>query len=124
MIAMDKSESSTKPRQLALLAQTPKTTHHTRGNAGWSDAGAQRGAELPSSKTPSVPETGPAASHPPYLDQKALALRWGIHARTLQRWRQMGTGPRYLQIGRRVRYRLDDILAYEEQMRRGRDAGE
>lgn len=65
-----------------------------------------------------------AGSQPLYIDQATLALRWGFDVRTLQRWRQTGTGPRYLQFGRLVRYRLDDILAFENRMCRGGEAGE
>jgi hypothetical protein len=47
-----------------------------------------------------------------------LADRWNISARTLERWRWLGVGPRYLKIGGRVVYRLEDIEAYEaERMR-------
>jgi hypothetical protein len=42
-----------------------------------------------------------------------LARRWNISPRTLERWRWLGTGPRYLKIGGRVVYRLDDIEAFE-----------
>jgi len=38
--------------------------------------------------------------------------------RTLERWRWLGRGPKYLKIGGRVVYRLEDIESYEaEQMR-------
>jgi hypothetical protein len=53
------------------------------------------------------------------FDQKALAQRWSISARTLERWRWCGTGPRYLKIGGRVLYRLEDIEAYEARQLRG-----
>ena len=54
-----------------------------------------------------------------HLDQKALAQRWSISPRTLERWRWCGTGPRYLKIGGRVLYRLQDIDAYEARQLRG-----
>ena len=38
--------------------------------------------------------------------------------RTLERWRWLGQGPRFLKIGGRVLYRLEDIEAFEaEQVR-------
>lgn len=54
-----------------------------------------------------------------YLDQGALAQRWNLSARTLEKWRTRGTGPAYIKIGGRIRYLLDDILAYEDERRRG-----
>ncbi len=48
-----------------------------------------------------------------HLDQKHLAERWQISARTLEHWRWKGQGPRYLKIGGRVVYRLADVEAFE-----------
>ena len=48
-----------------------------------------------------------------HLKQADLAARWNISPRTLERWRWQGEGPRYLKIGGRVCYRLEDIDAYE-----------
>ena len=48
-----------------------------------------------------------------HLNQLDLARRWAMSPRTLERWRWMGTGPRYLKIGKRVVYRLDDVEAFE-----------
>ena len=48
-----------------------------------------------------------------HLNQVDLARRWSISPRTLERWRWLGQGPRYLKIGGRVVYRLDDVEAYE-----------
>ena len=39
-------------------------------------------------------------------------------ARTLERWRSTGTGPRYIKVGRRVAYRLADLEAWIEQQAR------
>ena len=47
------------------------------------------------------------------LNQKELAERWTISARTLERWRWKGDGPAFLKIGGRVVYRIEDVLAYE-----------
>src|SRR5215471_15399640 len=47
------------------------------------------------------------------LHQTDLSRRWNVSPRTLERWRWQGKGPRYLKIGGRVRYRLEDIEAYE-----------
>lgn len=48
-----------------------------------------------------------------HLHQIDLARRWKISHRTLERWRWLGTGPRYLKIGGRVVYRLEDVEAFE-----------
>jgi predicted site-specific integrase-resolvase len=48
-----------------------------------------------------------------HLDENALADRWSISSRTLQRWRQTGQGPAFLKLGGRVVYRVVDVEAYE-----------
>lgn len=48
-----------------------------------------------------------------HLTQGELAQRWRISPRTLERWRWLHQGPRYLKIGGRVVYLLGDIEAYE-----------
>ena len=48
-------------------------------------------------------------------NQITLARRWGISPRTLEQWRWRGEGPQFLKIGSAVRYRLEDIEAYEQQ---------
>ena len=42
-----------------------------------------------------------------------LASRWRLSVRTLQRWRQNGSGPPWLKIGGRIVYSLRDIRALE-----------
>jgi hypothetical protein len=39
--------------------------------------------------------------------------------RTLEKWRHAGTGPPFLRLGRRVRYRATDVAAWLEQQVRG-----
>jgi hypothetical protein len=48
-----------------------------------------------------------------HFNQFELAKRWRISPRTLERWRWLAEGPRYLKIGGRVVYRIEDIEAYE-----------
>ena len=48
-----------------------------------------------------------------HLDQTALARRWRISPRSLERWRWLKQGPQYLKIGGRVLYRVEDIEAFE-----------
>jgi hypothetical protein len=58
----------------------------------------------------------PAAPHlVRHLNQVDLSRRWKLSPRTLERWRWLGQGPRYLKVGGRVVYRIEDIEAYEEQ---------
>jgi len=53
-----------------------------------------------------------------HLNQIELAARWNISPRTLERWRWTGEGPRFVKLGGRVVYRLEDVEAYErEQIR-------
>ena len=48
------------------------------------------------------------------LNEKELAARWGMTARTLQGWRAAGKGPSFIRIGERsIFYREEDVLAYE-----------
>jgi hypothetical protein len=48
-----------------------------------------------------------------HLNQTDLARRWRMSERTLERWRWLGQPPRFLKIGGRVVYRLEDIEAFE-----------
>jgi hypothetical protein len=57
-----------------------------------------------------------------HMNQIELAMRWNISHRTLERWRWTGEGPRYLKIGGRVVYRLEDIERYEAEQLRLADA--
>jgi hypothetical protein len=55
-----------------------------------------------------------------HLRQKDLAARWHVSPRTLERWRWIGTGPKFLKVEGRVIYRLEDVEAYERsQVRSG-----
>jgi hypothetical protein len=48
------------------------------------------------------------------LNQIDLARRWRISPRTLERWRWLREGPRYLKLGGRVLYRVADIEEFEQ----------
>jgi hypothetical protein len=53
-----------------------------------------------------------------HLYQNALAARWNISPRTLERWRWAGEGPLFIKLGGRVVYCLKDVEAFEaEQIR-------
>jgi len=47
------------------------------------------------------------------MTQEQLAEHWQISPRTLEQWRWLGKGPKFLKIGARVLYREEDIDAYE-----------
>jgi predicted DNA-binding transcriptional regulator AlpA len=48
------------------------------------------------------------------FDQKRAAHFLGLSVRTLERHRLAGTGPRYVRLGRLVRYRPQDIADFVE----------
>jgi excisionase family DNA binding protein len=55
------------------------------------------------------------------LTQQQLAHELQVSLRTLERWRQEGTGPAFIRIGRFPRYRRADIDAWLERQRRTGD---
>jgi hypothetical protein len=55
-----------------------------------------------------------------HLNQIELSRRWSISPRTLERWRWLGQPPRFLKIGGRVVYRIEDIEAFEAKQLRQR----
>jgi predicted DNA-binding transcriptional regulator AlpA len=58
-----------------------------------------------------------------HFGQEQLAQRWGISTSTLERWRWSGEGPRFLKLGGRVVYRLEDIEAFEAEKLRNSTSG-
>lgn len=56
-----------------------------------------------------------AGPRPPLTDVE-VAARLGVSRFTVRSWRLKGTGPRFLKMGRAVRYRADDVAAYERQV--------
>jgi hypothetical protein len=56
----------------------------------------------------------PTAADEILLTEKLLSKRWGLASeKKLQADRLKGAGCRFVRIGRAVRYRLSDVLAYE-----------
>jgi hypothetical protein len=49
-----------------------------------------------------------------HLNQNLVGQRLGVSVRTLERWRWLGMGPRFMKVGGRVRYRIADIEAFEQ----------
>ena len=54
-----------------------------------------------------------------WLTRGEVADRWKMPTATLAQWASQGRGPRYAKFGRHVRYALDDILNYEQQVMSG-----
>ena len=50
----------------------------------------------------------------PLISQSQLAHRWRLSLSTIERWRAEGIGPVFLKLRGQVRYRLEDIRAFEE----------
>lgn len=53
------------------------------------------------------------------MTQTELAERRRISEATLERWRTESGGPLFLKLGNQVRYRLQDVEAFEEAALRG-----
>lgn len=53
------------------------------------------------------------------MTQTELAERWRISEATLERWRTESNGPVFLKLGNQVRYRVQDVEAFEEVALRG-----
>lgn len=56
--------------------------------------------------------SGPAGAPKKYLRTKEAAPVVGLCARTLEKHRTYGTGPKYIKIGGRVLYDIDDLHAW------------
>ncbi|WP_395105270.1 helix-turn-helix transcriptional regulator [Actinomadura sp. SCN-SB] len=50
-----------------------------------------------------------------HLTIEDLAERFGVPVRTVYSWNSEGTGPRYMKIGRHARYKLADVIAWENE---------
>ena len=48
-----------------------------------------------------------------HLNQRQLAERWDVSEATLERWRSEGIGPVFLKLQGQVRYRVEDVEAFE-----------
>ena len=53
-----------------------------------------------------------------YISTRQLAKHWNLSKSTLGRWRIIGIGPVFLKLGNRIRYRLEDVKAYEKNILR------
>ncbi|MCX5748069.1 MAG: helix-turn-helix domain-containing protein [Proteobacteria bacterium] len=46
------------------------------------------------------------------IDEAMLAERLSVSRSTLQSWRYSGRGPRWIKLGRLIRYRMVDVSAF------------
>jgi len=53
------------------------------------------------------------------LDEAKLATKLTVSRSTLQSWRYSGKGPRYIKVGRFIRYRNADVDAFLRAQTRG-----
>lgn len=53
------------------------------------------------------------------IDEAKLATKLGVTRSTLQSWRYAAKGPRYIKVGKFVRYRVADVEAYLRAQTRG-----
>jgi excisionase family DNA binding protein len=51
------------------------------------------------------------------LDPEEVAKMLGVRVRTLQTWRSRRQGPTYVKVGKLVRYKSADVMAYIERHR-------
>lgn len=70
------------------------------------DALAQRVADRLALREPE--HASPRGTEPAYLSEQEAARRTRLSRRTLQGWRARGEGPRYVKLGRAVRYPIRD----------------
>ena len=50
-----------------------------------------------------------------FLTPDQVAQRYQVSEATLKEWRYKGRGPKFLRIGKRVRYREADLLRWEQE---------
>ncbi|BAV95744.1 MULTISPECIES: helix-turn-helix transcriptional regulator [Bacteria] len=69
----------------------------------------------------------PASTAPPLVSDRLLrstelADRWQVAECTVRKWRSKNVGPKYIKVGGSIRYRLDDVLRYEQAISQRRAA--
>lgn len=61
----------------------------------------------------------PTSTIPPLASERLLrsselADRWQLTECTVRKWRSKNIGPEYVKVGGSIRYRLDEVLRYEQ----------
>ena len=49
-----------------------------------------------------------------WLSRQEVADRLKLPSKTLAQWASLGKGPRFAKIGKYARYKLSDVIAWEE----------
>lgn len=52
------------------------------------------------------------------IDPAAVAGELGVPEKTLAQWRYLGKGPRFIKVGRFIRYRIRDVERWLEEQSR------
>lgn len=55
-----------------------------------------------------------AAKAEQIMSRQEVADRYGVPVQTISAWKQKGYGPRSFRVGKYTRYRLSDVLDWEE----------
>ncbi|SEG44224.1 Helix-turn-helix domain-containing protein [Thermomonospora echinospora] len=71
---------------------------------------------------PTATSGQPTADEARHLTPDDLAARLGISVGAVYQMNRRRTGPQYLKIGRRVRYKLTDVIEWENAHYRARSA--
>lgn len=50
-----------------------------------------------------------------YFTAHQLCKRWSLVPKTLEKWRYKGIGPKYVKVGGRILYPMQDVLSFESQ---------
>ena len=58
-----------------------------------------------------------------YLNEKEVAQIYNLSVTTLRKWRLLGRGPRFVKLGRSVRYSAADLAGWLESRPFGGDNG-
>lgn len=58
-------------------------------------------------------EFGKAPEIPEWLTRDELVARIRVPKSTAETWARLGKGPQFAKFGRHVRYRLSDVIAWE-----------
>ena len=54
----------------------------------------------------------------PFMNERRAAAFLELSTQTLQRWRTLGTGPRYCKLGGAIRYTREDLLGFADERKR------
>jgi hypothetical protein len=61
---------------------------------------------------PMTAKTPTTTRHQPPVDETGAAEVIGCAPRTLANWRSQRRGPRFIRVGRLIRYRIEDLQAF------------